>query len=610
MQDQINDLKEQLHHNQYELGMAYEVINELEPHLSTEYIGQQAATHRRTSAMRDIRAEDKAREQRGIESAHRVYRGSKFVLDLTHWKGQVQEKMKKHGTIHKAELAVFARNKNLHHTTSCQTDISGDLHESKKQRKTRAFVNKNEKTKSQLPLSINDIVDTTATKAPKTSLTQAINIISLMIGSLCKRYLSVSPRKLPDPAIPEFLRDLLIKKYGVRSLALKHIVGLCDLSTTKEESDPLLKIFNELVGIKTKGTRLLKQDRGVIKFDIFLLIEFLIPLCPAHNYSSISECLAGENERTWERASICSSIHTNFCNIRAKAPDAYKEMLAKITALPVTTLKGKEKSPRIPLDDAILIVMEYVEVERFSKSEKPSKEVKKAALEQIRTSLIKFVFKHHARRRKEMQKSMHFFNEWDEKLHKHSEDEEAAEGGSLTFSEFSEMVRARCKKAAPSEEMLLQMFNEWHALIKLEKKALGYTEVKVGDEMALMNLDNVVENFNVLVQSAEKEISEADELLDRKATINRSDLRKSHAIGALTYGPTSSTLIIPAASLPLRARLQDKNRLLYQKIQRKFMEAGFTNLDVSHAKELESTMKGYKFGESAFARLMWSYRIE
>mmetsp|Transcript_15491 Transcript_15491/g.31919 ORF Transcript_15491/g.31919 Transcript_15491/m.31919 type:complete len:986 (-) Transcript_15491:57-3014(-) len=616
MQDQIEELKEQLYNNQHELGMAYELINELQPHLSNDFIGQQSAAEKRKSAMRDLGLESKRRE-----SAAAIYRTSKFTVDITHWKGKVKEKMEQK-KLEDAELAVFSRSKVVHHSTKCQTDLSGSVvHENVRQRKRASLVNKaGRKTAAIAPLAISDIIDVES-KAPKLNSSTSFYLISLLLEGLCHKYQKLiaghhqstfAVKDLPHPAIPEFFRDILIKKYGVHSLALKYLTSLCALSVKDEEVDPLFKIFNELTSLSTRGNRMFKQDH--FRFDVFLLVKFLLLLCPDKKPSAITSCLCDEDGRSWDRESICTSIHKNFPNLRVKSPVKYKEFLERVTSLPVTTLKGKEKEPRTPLDSVIIIVMEYVEEERFARSEKPSKDLIASSLSKIRPHLVRYTFNHHAKRQDSMRKFMEVFKEWDVKLHRHSQErkgnqnvEEVAISGALRLEEFSEMVRASLK-FEPSKEELLRMFLEWHELIEVERKAAGFAGTQVGDEIALMNLDKSSENIHVLVDAAEKEMEDAYLLLERKATIEKMEKRKGVVLFAMG-NRAGQSILIPESPLPPSSKVHKNVRLLQRKIKRRFMESGFNDNDGITAQEMESRLGGYRFGEAAFVKLMWNYRI-
>ena len=210
-----------------------------------------------------------------------------------------------------------------------------------------------------------------------------------------------------------------------------------------------------------------------------------------------------------------------------------------------------------------------------------------------------------------MSKSISFFASWDAKLHQHSQvfDGEGCISGALRLEEFGELIRARTS-FEPSEAEVLKMFLEWHAIMSADREALNFTGKKPGDDLAMMNLDNSVENIGVMVEGAEKELHSADDLLSRKAKLEKSTRRQSIAVAAMCGGP-GATIAIPKAPLPQRARLPDRSRLLYAKLRRRFMESPFSDTtDEVTAQTLESRMAGYKFGEAAFSKLCWDYRIE
>ena len=194
-------------------------------------------------------------------------------------------------------------------------------------------------------LSINDIVNSTQErKAPKMSFKQAQDIISSLVGQLCTTREADVAMKRHHQGFPEFARDCLIRRYGVKALAVKHLKGLCDLAKKSEKDDALLKIFNELSGNPTQGLRFLDASMGRNKeADTKQIVTFLQNCCQNTNYESITTCFSSD-DRAWPRASILEAYHKVLAFVRIKAPKEYREaekLLLELPPIKVSLSRGR-----------------------------------------------------------------------------------------------------------------------------------------------------------------------------------------------------------------------------------------------------------------------------
>jgi hypothetical protein len=103
-----------------------------------------------------------------------------------------------------------------------------------------------------------------------------------------------------------------------------------------------------------------RDDDAVVDFCVDLAIKFLIEICPDKNFKQISVTLSSETDRSWGRPLVLDGLFSCFSFFRLKSPEGYKELTTEVMQLPVTILRGKDKEPRIPLDQSLLILVKCV----------------------------------------------------------------------------------------------------------------------------------------------------------------------------------------------------------------------------------------------------------
>ena len=208
-----------------------------------------------------------------------------------------------------------------------------------------------------------------------------------------------------------------------------------------------------------------------------------------------------------------------------------------------------------------------------------------------------------------MLRNRKFFRQWDTRLHGEGGDEDDEEHGDgvFTFDDFEEMLTAAVGCEVSGTDCMT-LFNEWHALIVQEKARLGYSSQRAGDEMGMLTLEKHADGFHEVLSCVEKEIAVAEEQLERRTKLGKADLRRKSSLNALAGGRVE--LVRKNEPVPARAEAQDKWRLAYQKLEADFFLTGFGGDDVGRAKEVEGAMGGQKWGEAAWARLLWRRGIK
>ncbi|GMH58101.1 hypothetical protein TL16_g02536 [Triparma laevis f. inornata] len=617
LHDQIAHLHHELEETRLELGVTYEIIHELQPGLDHSQAGAQSAATQRHGRMRrmsdvhglkthsPINFQAKASAAEPKKKMMRHATAGKLMAGIGGWKKKVGERMDKHKK--GAGLASFAKENVVMKSSASQTTHTGELRATRTQSKTIL----SSKSRRKEPLSIDEILQFShVEKAPKTTFRQAIMSVSELMGYACfMKHHSLN--------FGEFMRDCMIKRHGVKSLAVKHMKGLVSFAKKNEKEDILLEIFNELSGAPTIGPRLLKAN---CEQDVNMFVRFLKGCVePPQDYMTITACLGSplggeERGRNWERSTILNSAYTNFPFLRIKKKEEYKKMVEEILALPVNTAKGAAKEPRIRLDSALLIIMKFIDVERKCSKDKPAAIDVTNAMLKMKVAVKNFAFKTCDERRKEMTRARKFFHDWDEKMHGEFDvDGELDEDksfllGSFSFDEFSEMLRGAAGNREVTDDDTMTLFNEWHELIDKEKMSLGYLEERAGDEVGMLTLEKHKDALDEVLHACEKEIVAAEEILERKKTLGRADRRRKSSLIAMQGGEVEKQR--PPPPLPRRAKANDKWRLAYRKLCSNFFTSGFDGrTDEQRARGVESAVGGNKFGEAAFAKLLWKHRI-
>jgi len=200
-----------------------------------------------------------------------------------------------------------------------------------------------------------------------------------------------------------------------------------------------------------------------------LLVRFLRRCCPDGNYKLLTACLANETDKSWSRPLVIDSFYSCFASLRTRNPDSYKELADSVMTLKVSILNGKEKEPRVPLDECLLLAINFSTREKKSAEKPLDPTVLILAVAKLKRMLVRFALKTCALRQAQMKASRRLFVEWDKKLHtpatltlteEREEEGEDGEGGekerkteggdamepalagiygSFSFDEFSEM---------------------------------------------------------------------------------------------------------------------------------------------------------------------------
>ncbi|GMI26523.1 hypothetical protein TeGR_g4956 [Tetraparma gracilis] len=617
LQEEIDELRRRLENSTHELAVTYEIIQDLQPDHDHTGAGEQsaAARHQSDDLLKKAQEEAQAANRRRFGSLIDVKKG------LHNWKDKVLDRLKKkQSTKSLHDLTVFKRQDVITNNMETQTDLVGPV----KADDSKEHLDPKKKTKTK-PKRLGEVAGKESAKIPKMSIKQAVQIIADVLSKACTQHETNQRTGREGVSFPEFVRDCLIRQFGIKSLALKTLKSLCATSRSGHESDNMLALFNELAAIEGPGPskrHLDRDDDAVVDFCVDLAIKFLIEICPDKNFKQISVTLSSETDRSWGRPLVLDGLFSCFSFFRLKSPEGYKELTTEVMQLPVTILRGKDKEPRIPLDQSLLILVKYALRELECKTAKPSPLVTTIAEGRMKNLVGKFAFSTCSLRMQQMMASRKLFREWDKKLHQPHEPEEkedeeeidpaAGVYGAFSFDEFTEMVCLGLGIDLDEADVML-MFNEWHELIEFEKKQLGYEEGDLVDTAAKAEQQErrlSVPELKKEVTEVELEMEAESKKLEAEASMEAATSRRRSSVTMLqSKEANASDLSRPGKPLPKMSKAKAKWKMAVRTLNINFFFSKPTKQDEKLARELEAGLGGSKFGESAFSQILWKYRL-
>jgi hypothetical protein len=632
LQDELADLRRKLELATDELAVTYEIIQDLQPELDHTNLLNQSPAKKHVDNVRDVKAEAEA-------TATRNRLGSLFFVGkkLNDWKDKVKSRLEKKGKKVVA-LTAFKRQDVETGTIETQTDLTGNILPAVEKvtlKKASLLVPRStegtasgsgadEATKKKKK-RLGDIAGSDK-KVPKMKLKQVVAIISDVLTKACFQQDVDSRTGRESSEFPDFVRDCMIRQYGIKSLAMKNLKSL--VYTTKLEcgNDTLINVFNILSGV-TEG------EGGFDSTDPFyvkLIIKLLQGMCPDKNYKLVDAQLTTGEDRSHSRELIVDSFHATYAFFRLKDPDGFREMLAEIMGLPVFLRPGKTKLARVELDSVMKIALKYASNERKCMTSPAGALQTTLAQGRMKNLVSGFAFNTCSLRMKQMMASRKLFRSWDEKLHapvevdategREGEDEDtdpATAGifGAFSYDEFSEMVCSGLKIDMDDDD-LMKLFNEWHELVTAEKTKLGYEEGdmdELGDTVKPVDPDILKKELD----EVEKEIEDESVKLEVKQRQSNAVGRRRASVQMMgsaapgTDGGVSKAgnLFRPPKPLPQMGTANAKWKMAIKKVKANFFLQGFSKHDEKKARELEAGLGGLKFGESAFCQLLWNHRL-
>ena len=277
-------------------------------------------------------------------------------------------------------------------------------------------------------------------------------------------------------SLPEFARDCFIRKYGIKSLAVKHLRGLKGLCESPPPGglNTRLSVFAMLMGIREPPggaaapgavARGASDEPPPTRYHPFSVRIFFKMMRVMFAKGKDMAAIFYAADKLVPREQVVLAVASAFTSLRLKRSKDYAELQRALVAMEAKTVMRKtEKLICINLDDALAIAMErwplewslrYSPPQSAAETARPMDRIRRCAR---RHFLARSIFK--AQQRKRL---LDLFSEWDEYLHSPTDGhfDVRCQPGVFTLAEFTRLVNEGCKHNLP-EDKVLQVFNMWH----------------------------------------------------------------------------------------------------------------------------------------------------
>jgi hypothetical protein len=316
----------------------------------------------------------------------------------------------------------------------------------------------------------------------------------------------------PLQSLPEFARDCLIRKYGIKSLATKYMRSLVFMCRGKGSTSSRLRLFSGLCAIPTDtdiaagNVELVYSTTKVALFSE--LIGHLFP-------SSRDVGIAMGNNSGIDRDLVLTAFANTFTAIRKKNTDEYKETARALLALPAKDIvKGREGSKTrqtvINVDDAMELIMKVWEAEQQQKSiavfeamqasqqkgGAGSGDPTKRQSSLLKGLVSKFNQKQREHRRLRVERLVNLFREWDLEFHANDAT------GEFSLPEFQEMLEHGMDLDMDNRRYL-EIYNEWEDACdtKEQEMAKKLEDSGAGGEVVVSQTTRASEFANVMLHN-------------------------------------------------------------------------------------------------------------
>lgn len=173
-----------------------------------------------------------------------------------------------------------------------------------------------------------------------------------------------------------YTKELLLYKYKVASVADKFYKGLIACCISQSSQNPRVRLFSKLCGVSSSTSM---QAFDAAQFTSFInMLGILFKKDPWEIRNVMNS-----KKRDIYRKIVLSVLHRILPTIHLHDAELFQHIVEDITALPVTNsnINMKVLDPQydtIDIDDLLLMLMEYVELEKEENQELQMDEMKKA----------------------------------------------------------------------------------------------------------------------------------------------------------------------------------------------------------------------------------------
>jgi len=263
----------------------------------------------------------------------------------------------------------------VHHEMSCQTDVTGEIAGQGKST-TKLTQNLKKLSAKNSTLKLSDVTGPMSVKdkPPAMSSKDAVSICADILANVVQQHETDKRKGKENKNFSLFIRDNMIRRFGIKVLATKHLRSLVDVVARRSKEDKLFRIIGELTNasLKQGGIKHINNPTAA-KQALELVVKFLGILInlqsklkgEAVSHVAITNCL-GNSNRSWDRVMVLEGVHIVFSFFRAKEPENYKKLINAIMKLPVIEKDVKDKSKDVMLDEVLMIIIKYSECEFVS----------------------------------------------------------------------------------------------------------------------------------------------------------------------------------------------------------------------------------------------------
>ena len=337
-------------------------------------------------------------------------------------------------------------------------------------------------------------------------LHKGMELVTLVYEEKLQQDIRDAEKNIAPQDLKQFCRDVLIRKYGIQSLAKKNMRSL--LATTKEGAlrSNRLGLFCELLGLKPKDA---PSDftPTYIPEMVEIYSKLLKNLWGDKKKNTLTACFQAPNP-TVNCVALCKAVTKTMTAEQSRDPDGVKNLLERIDQLPKSTVTtDKSMSIEVNVDDSLLVIMRFWKETFQSQKAATAKGLWNSMLVLVRgirqcTKIL--------RQKKAAFRQLHEkkYRIWDTVVKQKAAEQQndSGGGGNFTYMDFKKMI----DDAFPSEvneRDLMDYFMEWEERFE----SLFEDRVDENNEKAQEAAKEVKEMENAVNEAYTKALAEAEE---------------------------------------------------------------------------------------------------
>ena len=188
---------------------------------------------------------------------------------------------------------------------------------------------------------------------------KGLELVTLVYEEKLQQDVRDAGKNIAPQELKAFCRDVLIRKYGIQSLAKKNMKAL--LATTKEGAtrSKRLQLFSDLLAVKPNNLPEDAPGPTYIPEMVEVYSKLLRNLWGTAKKNTLTACFQA-SVPTVNVAALCKAVGKTLTAEQSKDPDGVKQLIEDIKQLPKTTIEtDKTMSIEVSVDDSFLMIMSY-----------------------------------------------------------------------------------------------------------------------------------------------------------------------------------------------------------------------------------------------------------